>query len=97
MNGLSNSMDVEFCLAALEEALRYGRPEIFNTDQGSQFTSQEFTGRLAAESIAISMDGKARALDNVMIVRSWRTVKYENIYLTDYATGADCHQGCRCT
>jgi putative transposase len=90
---LSNSMDVEFCLAALEEALRYGRPEIFNTDQGSQFTSQEFTGRLAAESIAISMDGKGRAIDNVMIERLWRTVKYENIYLKDYATGADCHQG----
>lgn len=90
---LSNSMDAEFCLAALEDALRYGRPEIFNTDQGSQFTSQEFTGRLAAESIAISMDGKGRAIDNVMIERLWRTVKYENIYLKDYATGADCHQG----
>ena len=90
---LSNSMDVEFCLAALEEALHHGRPEIFNTDQGSQFTSQEFTGRLAAESIAVSMDGKGRAIDNVMIERLWRTVKYENIYLKDYATGADCHQG----
>jgi len=90
---LSNSMDVEFCLAALEEALHHGRPEIFNTDQGSQFTSQEFTGRLAAESIAISMDGKGRAIDNVMIERLWRTVKYENIYLKEYTSGADCHQG----
>lgn len=90
---LSNSMDVEFCCEALDEALRHGRPEIFNTDQGSQFTSQEFTGRLAAESIAISMDGKGRAIDNVMIERLWRTVKYENIYLKEYATGADCHQG----
>ncbi len=90
---LSNSMDVEFCCEALDEALCYGRPEIFNTDQGSQFTSREFTGRLAAESIAISMDGKGRAIDNVMIERLWRTVKYENIYLKEYATGADCHQG----
>jgi putative transposase len=90
---LSNSMDVEFCCEALDEALCYGRPEIFNTDQGSQFTSREFTGRLAAKSIAISMDGKGRAIDNVMIERLWRTVKYENIYLKEYATGADCHQG----
>lgn len=90
---LSNSLDVEFCLEALDEALARGRPEIFNTDQGSQFTSAEFTGRLTKESIAISMDGKGRAIDNVMIERLWRTVKYENIYLMDYATGADCHQG----
>jgi len=90
---LSNSLDVEFCCEALDEALSYGRPEIFNTDQGSQFTSREFTGRLAAESIAISMDGKGRAIDNVMIERLWRTVKDENIYLKEYATGADCHQG----
>ena len=74
---LSNSMDVEFCLAALEEALHHGRPEIFNTDQGSQFTSQEFTGRLTAESIAISMDGKGRAIDNVMIERLWRLRKQQ--------------------
>lgn len=78
---LSNSMDVEFCLAALEEALEealhHGRPEIFNTDQGSQFTSQEFTGRLTAESIAISMDGKGRAIDNVMIERLWRLRKQQ--------------------
>lgn len=90
---LSNSLDVEFCLEALDEALAKGQPEIFNTDQGSQFTSAEFTGRLRQESIAISMDGKGRAIDNVMIERLWRTVKYENIYLMDYATGADCHEG----
>ena len=90
---LSNSLDVEFCLEALDEALSQARPEIFNTDQGSQFTSREFTERLASESIQISMDGKGRALDNVMIERLWRTVKYENIYIKDYATGADCHQG----
>jgi len=80
---LSNSMDVEFCVEALEEALQHGRPEIFNTDQGSQFTSHEFTKRLEQESIAISMDGKGRAIDNVMIERLWRTVKYENIYLKE--------------
>lgn len=90
---LSNSMDVEFCMEVLEEALKHGRPEIFNTDQGSQFTSHEFTKRLEQESIAISMDGKGRAIDNVMIERLWRTVKYENIYLKEYTTGADCHEG----
>ena len=90
---LSNSMDVDFCLEALDEALLRGCPKIFNTDQGSQFTSREFTSRLTQSSIAISMDGKGRAIDNVMIERLWRTVKYENIYVKDYATGADCHQG----
>jgi putative transposase len=90
---LSNSMEVEFCLEALDEALLGGRPEIFNTDQGSQFTSREFTSRLSQASIAISMDGAGRAIDNVMIERLWRTVKYENIYVKDYASGADCHQG----
>ncbi len=90
---LSNSMDVEFCLEALEEAFQHGRPEIFNTDQGSQLTSRPFTARLKQEEIAISMDGKRRAIDNVMIERLWRTVKYENIYLKDYCSGADCHQG----
>ena len=90
---LSNSMDVEFCIEALDEALNQGRPEIFNTDQGSQFTSQEFTGRLLKESIQISMDGKGRAIDNVMIERLWRSVKYEEIYLKLYASGADCYEG----
>jgi putative transposase len=90
---LSNTLEVDFCLEALEDALKKGRPEIFNTDQGSQFTSREFTSRLEKESIAISMDGKGRAIDNVMIERLWRTVKYEDIYLKAYATGTDCHNG----
>lgn len=89
---LSNSMDVDFCLEALEEAFAFGRPEIFNTDQGSQFTCREFTGALKSQGIAISMDGKGRAIDNVMIERLWRTVKYEEVYLKDYASGADCRK-----
>lgn len=84
---ISNTMDTSFCLEALEEALsRWPAPTIFNTDQGSQFTSEAFTGRLEVAGIAISMDGRGRALDNVFIERLWRTVKYENIYLKDYAT-----------
>jgi putative transposase len=90
---LSNSLDVDFCMEALEEALGRGRPEIFNTDQGAQFTSREFTEALRSHEIAISMDGKGRALDNVMIERLWRTVKYEEVYLKEYETGTDCHQG----
>ena len=86
---VSNTMDSTFCLEALDEALvRWPAPEIFNTDQGSQFTSEAFTGRLGAAGIAISMDGRGRALDNVFIERLWRTVKYDNIYLKDYATAA---------
>jgi putative transposase len=80
-------------MEALEEALSHGRPEIFNTDQGSQFTSQEFTGRLLRESIQISMDGKGRAIDNVMVERLWRSVKYEEIYLKSYSSGADRYAG----
>ncbi len=84
---VSNTLDTTFCLEALEEALgRWPAPEIFNTDQGSQFTSEVFTGRLEAAGIAISMDGRGRALDNVFVERLWRTVKYEDIYLKDYAT-----------
>jgi putative transposase len=83
---LSNSLDGDFCLEALDEALSLGRPEVFNTDQGSQFTSTAFTGRLASTGVAISMDGRGRALDNVFIERLWRTMKYENIYLKEYAT-----------
>lgn len=90
---LSNSMDVDFCVEALEDALTKGKPEIFNTDQGSQFTSREFTGTLKSSDIAISMDGKGRAIDNVMIERLWRTVKYEEVYLKQYSSGADCHNG----
>jgi putative transposase len=77
---LSNSMDVEFCLAALDEALEQGIPEIFNTDQGVQFTSRAYTERLFARGIEISMDGRGRALDNVFIERLWRSLKYEDIY-----------------
>ena len=90
---LSNTMDVDFCLEALDEALDQGVPEIFNTDQGSQFTSPLFTERLIARRIAISMDGKGRALDNVFIERLWRSLKYEDIYLKRYESGADCHKG----
>ena len=90
---LSNSLDGDFCLEALEEALSMGCPEVFNTDQGSQFTSLAFTGRLARAGAAISMDGRGRALDNVFIERLWRTVKYENIYLKEYATVDDLMKG----
>ena len=91
---LSNTMDVGFCLAALEEALaRFGRPEIFNTDQGSQFTSGDFTGMLAAAGIRISMDGRGRWIDNVFIERLWRSLKYEDIYLKGYADGREAKAG----
>jgi len=86
---LSNTMDADFCVAALEEALaRFGRPEIFNTDQGAQFTSLEFTGALKAAGIEISMDGKGRWMDNVFIERLWRTVKYECVYLHEFEAGS---------
>jgi putative transposase len=82
---LSNSMDTRFCLEALEEALRrFGRPEIFNTDQGSQFTSQAFTSALEANDIRISMDGKGRWKDNIFIERFWWSLKYEEVYLHAY-------------
>lgn len=84
---LSNSMDPGFCVAALEEAIeRYGEPAIFNTDQGSQFTSEAFISVLKRHSIEISMDGKGRALDNVYVERLWRSLKYEDIYLKSYET-----------
>ena len=82
---LSITMEVEFCLDAVEEALaRYGRPEIFNTDQGSQFTSAAFTGLLLENAIAISMDGRGAWRDNVFVERLWRSVKYEEVYLHAY-------------
>jgi len=90
---LSNTLDSDFCLAALEAALARRRPKIFNTDQGAQFTSQAFTGLLTAEDVAISMDGRGRALDNVFIERLWRTVKYENIYLRGYETAGELERG----
>ena len=90
---LSNSLDSDFCVEALEEALARGRPKIFNTDQGVQFTSHAFIERLKAASVSISMDGRGRALDNVFVERLWRSVKYEEVYLKDYVTGAECHAG----
>jgi putative transposase len=82
---ISTTLETDFCVNALERALRaYGKPEIFNTDQGSQFTSQAFTGVLKEQSIAISMDGRGRALDNIFVERLWRSVKYEEVYLHDY-------------
>jgi putative transposase len=86
---LSNSLEGSFCCECLEEALRQGRPEIFNTDQGVQFTSAAFTSRLQAQGVAISMAGRGRALDNVFVERLWRTVKYEEVYLKDYLTAWD--------
>jgi putative transposase len=81
---VSTTLDTSFCLSALDWALRKGKPEIFNSDQGAQFTSADFTGRLQHEGIRISMDGRGRALDNVFVERLWRTVKWEEIYLKDY-------------
>ena len=84
---LSNTMDADFCIEALEEALaRYGRPEIFNTDQGSQFTSADSTGVLLREGVAISMDGKGRFMDTIFIDRLWRSRKYEEISINSYET-----------
>lgn len=92
---LSNTLDTHFCVSALEQALRFGRPEIFNTDQGSQFTSSAFTSLLAAANIRISMDSKGRALDNIFVERLWRTVKYEDIYLKHYPTVPLLYSGLR--
>lgn len=82
--GLSNTLDATFCIEALEEALSQGTPEIFNTDQGSQFTSKAFLEPLKDREIRISMDGRGRALDNIFVERFWRTLKYEWLYLNDY-------------
>ena len=91
---LSNTMDVSFCVSALEAALaRFGRPEIFNTDQGSQFTSAAFTGTLAAAGVRISMDGRGRWMDNVFIERLWRSLKHEDVYLKGYADGRQARAG----
>ena len=88
---LSNTLDVHFCLEALDQALRIAKPEIFNNDQGSQFTSSAFTGLLEQNNIRISMDGRGRAFDNIFIERLWRTVKYEEVYLHDYQDGVDAY------
>jgi putative transposase len=91
---LSNTIDTSFCVSALQEALaRFGRPEIFNTDQGSQFTSAAFTGVLRAAGVRISMDGRGRWMDNVFIERLWRSLKHEDIYLKGYADGREAHAG----
>jgi putative transposase len=90
---LSITLDLSFCVEALEQALGQGCPEIFNTDQGVQFTSQAFTARLKQRGIRISMDGRGRALDNVFVERLWRTVKQEEVYLHDYQSVQDARQG----
>jgi putative transposase len=91
---LSNTMDTRFCIEALEEALaRHGRPRIFNTDQGAQFTSSAFTGKLEAAGIAISMDGRGRFMDNIFIERLWRSIKYEEVHLKAYADGREARAG----
>jgi putative transposase len=90
---LSNTLDGRFCLEALDEALTISRPEIFNTDQGSQFTAREYTGRLEEPGIAVSRDGRGRALDNVFVERLWRSVKYDDIYVKDYERVPDPESG----
>jgi len=90
---LSNTLTPDFCVEAMEEALQYGTPEISNTDQGSQFTSQEFIGVLKKNNIQISMDGRGRAIDNIFVERLWRSVKYENVYLKGYETIPDAEVG----
>ena len=90
---LSNSLDGRFCLESLEEALRGGKPEIFNTDQGVQYTARSFTGRLEEAGVSVSMDGRGRALDNVFVERLWRSLKYEEVYLKDYRSVAELVSG----
>jgi putative transposase len=90
---LSNTLDADFCIEALEEALEKGAPEIFNTDQGSQFTSQAFTGLLEHHGVRVSMDGKGRYTDNLFIERLWRSLKYEEVYLKAYSGGKEARLG----
>ena len=90
---LSLTMEVDFCIEALKSAFRRGRPEIFNSDQGSQFTSEKFTGELEAKDIAISMDGRGRCMDNIFVERLWRSLKYEEVYLKDYASVTEARAG----
>ena len=90
---LSNPLDVAFCLEALHRALHSGQPEVFNSDQGVQFTSQAFTGMLEAQGIRISMDGRGRVFDNIFIERLWRSVKYEEVYLKDYESVKEASAG----
>ena len=90
---LSNTLEVEFCVEALEDALGKAKPEIFNTDQGSQFTSEAFTGILLEQGIQISMDGKGRYTDNIFVERLWRSIKYEEVYLKAYQNGTEARKG----
>jgi len=90
---LSNTLDTDFCVAAIEEALGKGSPEIFNTDQGSQFTSEAFTGLLEGHGVRLSMDGKGRYTDNIFVERLWRSVKYEEVYLKAYESGREARVG----
>ena len=90
---LSNTVDTAFCIDALDEALDVDAPEIFNTDQGSQFTGHEFTGRLDQAQVRISMDGRGRCFDNIFVERLWRTVKYEEVYLHDYRSVREARVG----
>jgi len=89
---LSNSLETAFCIEALQDAFRYGQPEIFNSDQGCQYTSTEFTNLLLERSVAISMDGRGRFWDNIFIERLWRSVKYEEVYLNEYADGIELYR-----
>lgn len=91
---LSNNLETDFCVDALREAFKYyGKPQIFNTDQGVQFTSHLFTEELLAQSIQISMDGKGHYWDNIIVERLWRTIKYEEVYLKNYESGEEAHRG----
>lgn len=90
---VSNTLDTDFCVECLQEAFDYGRPDIFNSDQGSQFTSKVFTEKLLDKNVRISMDGRGRVFDNIFIERLWRTVKYNNIYIQDYQTITDVREG----
>ena len=90
---LSNTLEVDFCVAALEEALSKGRPQIFNTDQGSQFTSEASTSMLLAQGVQVSMDGRGRCMDNVFVERLWPSIKYEEVYLKAYQNGTEARKG----
>lgn len=90
---LSSSMEVNFCIEALEEALKQGKPEIFNSDQGSQFTAESFTRVLKKNEIQISMDGKGRYVDNIFVERFWRSLKYEEVYPREYESGEEAYHG----
>jgi len=90
---VSNTLDADFCVECLDEALDYCQPEIFNSDQGSQFTSKDFTQKLLDRNVRISMDGRGRVFDNIFIERLWRTVKYSNIYVQEYQTVTDVRFG----